>query len=237
MNRVLVMNTIRQRLLEPFPLAASLATVGACVGVSVAEKADMSPEILALFLPIAAIALTSGIIGRDVQNGSIHLLLARPITRSRFLASRIGGVLFTLALLGLVPWAISAGTALAFGAEVDLAFSSAKIFAAFLQAAWFSVLLSALSVVMPGHRDALVLVLLFLASGLLVETGARLHLEWLRSLALWIGRQAFGQVSLTGWDLGFWPWKSLLRYASNLVVTLAFGFWAFNRRELGYGRD
>lgn len=237
MSRVLLLETVRQKLLQPFTLAVSLATVAICVGVTVAEKADTSPEILPVFLPMAAIVFASGIVGKDIQNGSMQLLLARPITRSRLLASRLAGVLAALLLLCLIPWALSMLAALALGGDVDIAAGSVQILRAFLQAIWFAVLLAALSAIVPGHRDTLILVLLFLAAGLLVDAGIRLQLQWLASAGQWLGQQVFGTVPFSSWDVGDWPWKAILRYGSNLAVALAFGFWAFNQREVGYGRE
>ncbi len=230
-------HTVRQRLLRPLPLALCLGTVVASVVASLWTTEEVSGPMGAAFLPLLAVVLAAGLIGRDVENGSMHLLLARPLTRSQLLAGRVFGVLVVLLATGLAGWALSAGGAWLRGGDVDWATSSATMAEHFLRASWWVALLVAGSVALSGYRDVALFFGAFLVAELLSAIGENTGLRWFLRAGLWLFRELTFAPHLESWSLGNSAARQLLHYASNVTLALAFAFWYFNRREMGYGRE
>lgn len=237
MNRALVLHTFRQRLFRPVPFALALCTFFSCLIASVFEKDDLSPDLLPFLATILVWALAAGVIGREVENGSLHLLLARPVSRSSYLVSRLMGTWLAFVLVVLGTWVCTQAIVALIGGSHDVETSSVQVFRPLLSGTWFIVLILALSTVASGYADVGLLLLLLVFPKLLFGLGELLDLKWLQEAGFFLAKQVYNQVQIFAWSLADWDWRALLRYTSNLTLVLAAAFWYFNRREIGYGHD
>lgn len=237
MNWPLVSHTFRQRLFLPVPLVLALCTFISCLGASIFEKNDLTQEVLPIFVPLLAWALAAGLVGREVDNGSVHLVLARPVSRSSYLLSRLAGTWLAFFSVLLASWLAALAVVALVGGSPEVGTSAAQLLRLVLAGAWWIAVLLALSTLTPGYSDVGVLLLIAIFPWALVELGKLLELRWLREIAFFFAKQVVNGVRIPDWSLSDWDWRALLRYASNVTLVLAAAFWYFNRRELGYGRD
>lgn len=232
-----VWHTVREKLWAPLPALLCLGVVLGSAIPSTVEGSDFSGDVLSGMLPFVAVVLAAGLIGRDVDNGSLHLLLSRPITRSQLLLARVLGVWLVVLATALAGWVLSAGGAFIRGGDVDWATSSAMLTQSVLRGTWWITLLVLFSVLVPGYRDLGLFFGLFVVSELLTAAGENMGASWLLKAGQWLIRQLVSAPNLKSWDMDTSVFAQLLHYASNLTLALAFAFWHFNRREIGYGRD
>ena len=116
---------------------------------------------------------------------------------------------------------------------------AAGLVAGLLSLAWFLVLLAAGGVLSSSHRsgDAAFLLLVLILPILLSILGEALDASWLSELARWILENGVNGVQLEDWPPSTWPWRQILRWASNTALLASFSFWYLNKRELGCGRE
>ncbi|BCW94049.1 MAG: hypothetical protein KatS3mg007_1943 [Thermoanaerobaculum sp.] len=237
MNWPLVLHTFRQRLFRRVPIALAISTFLLCLLPSILEKDDFTREVLSSFAPILAWALAAGVVGREMENGSLHLLLARPITRSCYLFSRLSGTWLAFFLVVFASWFATIGAVALMGGSLEVATSSARLFSLLLLGTWWIVLILALSTTAPGYSDLGLLLLLIIFPMLPAGLGKLLELGWLQEAGFFLAKQVLNEVRIFDWAFSDSDWRALLRYASNVTLVLGAAFWYFNRRELGYGRD
>jgi ABC-2 type transport system permease protein len=182
-----------------------------------------------LLVAVFAIAFGTRAVAGDEEAGTLDLLLAHPVGRTRLALQRFAALAAALALVGLVLWL--AMLAVAGPAELD-GVSAAELAAATIQLALFGACLGGLAFAVGAAtgRKALALgasagvaVLTYLANGVFPQVQG---LEWTRDVSPW------------HWYLGGEPLKnglqardSLLLLAATLVLVAA-GTWLFNRRDV-----
>lgn len=237
MNWPLVLHTFRQRLFRPVPLFVALGTFVLPLVTSIFEKDDLTPEQLPFFVPILSWALAAGVVGREMENGSLHLLLARPLSRSCYLFSRLSGTWLAFFLVVFASWFATIGAVALVGGSPEVTTSSAQLFSLLLLGTWWIVLILALSTTAPGYSDLGLLLLLIIFPMLSAGLGKLLELGWLQEAGFFLAKQVLNEVKIFDWAFSDSDWRALLRYASNVTLVLGAAFWYFNRRELGYGRD
>ncbi len=183
-------------------------------------------------------ALSFGLVSQDLFHGSIHLLLARPLTRSQYLAGRllggfaVGFLTLALTYVLVVFWAWLAGVALPWTEAGE------GLFFGTLSLIWTLVLFSAGGVFSAAQRRTDVLVFFLLLIPLWMRAIlSPLSAPMLKELTEWWLRNAINVVVPPAEFFQEFPVRQLFRWASNVTLVLALSFWYFNRRELRYGKD
>jgi hypothetical protein len=224
--REIWLSTLRTRGLRPVPLVAALAVFALSIVFAWADRGIAAlPVLCALYAMLAA----SGIVGQDVVEGTVQLVLARPLTRGQYLLGRLLGVL-TLAVL-FVATSLAAGVAVARPNAASVVSVGA---AALTGAVWTVALIFFFSTLLPGRADTIAAFALFLAAGTLRSVRAGIKSDWAAGLieALWdnvccvvtTGGAALTPAALT----------DLVRWASNVLVVVLAAVLVFNRRQFGY---
>lgn len=222
----LMRSTILARGTRPVPLAfgGALAALG-CI-MAIFDHGRSIPYLCWFY----AIAVSTGLIGVDVENGSVQLLLSRPLTRNRYLAGRLLGAgalgLGFSALVLFAGWAIARS---ALEAWVTVAAETLTV------VIWTQALLFFFSTLLPGHADFL--------GGFGVLIGGfslRVTAEWWENerataVVLWLWDNVTSGVWLGGLHPGPAFWTDLTRWASNVLLALVLGVLIFNRKEFSYG--
>ncbi len=231
--REIFRSTILARVLRPLPLGFGLGWLVFAVivgGLGSRHSAPWKP-IVGMYVLVTFM----GLVSLDVENGGLHLILTRRITRNAYLAGRL------LAAL-CVGWVFSTLlVAMASGASLMWAHPSRKptademlalLVATLADTTWQIVVLFFFSTFLPGRIDAfaywLTLLALFLTSGL----GAALDSVWLVNLADWMQRQL--DNPLDSWVFGSRFWIDLLRFGSNVTLVVLAGALIFHRRQFSY---
>ena len=224
--RDLWLSTLRTRGLRPLPLAAGLGLFGIGIVLALADQRIGSlPLTACLFALLAA----NGLVGEDVRDGTVQLVLARPLTRTQYLGARLLGaltltVLFVGALLA-ASWLVARPSG-----EAVLSVGVAALAAA----VWTVVLIFFFSTFLPGRADTLGAIVLFLLAFLLRT--ARPHVQ--SELGVRTIDAVWDNVICIPVVLGgmFTPaaLTDLLLWASNVLVTILAAVLLFNRRQFGY---
>jgi ABC-2 type transport system permease protein len=185
--------------------------------------------LIPLLVTVLAIAWGTRAVAGDEEAGTLDLLLAHPVGRTRLALQRFAALGAALAVVGVVLWL--AMLAIAGPAELE-GITAAEFAAATTQLALFGACFGALAFAVGAAtgRKALALgasagvaVLAYLANGVFPQVEG---LQWTRDLSPW------------HWYLGGEPLKNglqagdaLLLLAVTAVLVVA-GTWRFNRRDV-----
>jgi ABC-2 type transport system permease protein len=185
--------------------------------------------LIPLLVAVFAIAYGTRAVAGDEEAGTLDLLLAHPVGRTRLALQRFAALVAALVLVGVVLWL--AMLAIAGPAKLE-GVTAAEFGAATTQLALFGACLGALAFAVgaaTGRRalalgiSAGVAVLAYLANGVFPQVAG---LEWTRDVSPW------------HWYLGGEPLKNGLQAGDSLLllaVTLALvaaGTLVFNRRDV-----
>jgi ABC-type transport system involved in multi-copper enzyme maturation permease subunit len=227
----------REKARQPMVVAVGLAVLA--LAVVWAVYVDNPSDVLLMGGALLGFALGLGLVGLDFLHGSLQLLLARPITRNGYLAGKLLGAFFAGAGALLATGGVVAVVLVFKGRVGELGNAAAGLVAGLLSLAWFLVLFAAGGVLSSSHRsgDAFFFFLVVILPMVLKDLGKALDASWLSELAQWIIKNGFNPVQLEDWPPSTWPWRQILRWASNTALLASFSFWYFNKRELGYGRE
>jgi beta-exotoxin I transport system permease protein len=185
--------------------------------------------LIPLLVAVFAIAYGTRAVAGDEEAGTLDLLLAHPVGRTRLALERFAALAAALALAGVVLWL--AMLAIAGPAQLE-GVTAAEFAAATTQLVLFGACLGALAFAIgaaTGRKtlalgaSAGVAVLAYLANGVFPQLQG---LEWTREVSPW------------HWYLGGEPLKNGLQTGDALLllavtlVLVAAGVWRFNRRDV-----
>jgi ABC-2 type transport system permease protein len=182
-----------------------------------------------LLVAVLAIALGTRAVAGEEEAGTLELVLAHPVGRTRLALQRFAALAAALTLVGVVLWL--AMLAVAGPAELE-GVTAAELAAASTQLVLFGACLGALAFAVGAAtgRKALTLgasagvaVLAYLANGVLPQVQG---LAWTRELSPW--HWYLGGEPLTN---GLQAGDALLLLAVTLVLVAA-GSWRFTRRDV-----
>jgi ABC-2 type transport system permease protein len=185
--------------------------------------------LIPLLVAVLAIAHGTRAVAGDEQAGTLELLLAHPVSRTRVALQRFAALAAALLLVGAVLWLgmlAIAGPAQLEGitaAELGATTVQLALLGACLGAVAFAVGAATGSTALALGVSAGVAVLTYLASGVFPQIEG---LAWTRDLSPW------------HWYLGGEPLTNGLQAGASLlllgvtVVLVAAGTWRFNRRDV-----
>ncbi len=183
--------------------------------------------LMPLILGVFAVVIGSGLIASDEENGTLDLILAQPISRTKLFIGRwlaflgaLVGILF-IAWLGLV---IAIGLS---SIDLNLLQVALPFLSLFGISIWFGSFALTLSLIVPSRRAAASLSGLVLVASYFITTLARVSTD-LASLARFSPLNYYqGGDALNGLNVG---WFAGLLIAS--IVFTAIALWRFQRRDI-----
>jgi len=224
--REIFRSTILARVWRPLPLGFTLGWL--IVGGLLGGRFRTFDPVIAMYVLVTFM----GLVSLDVENGGLHLILARRITRNQYLAGRLSAALSIGFVFCLLWVAVAWGTAVTWAHSGRL-LTSEDLIALLVQslgeAGWQIAILFFFSTFLPGRIDAFAYWLLLVANELLNGLGMALDKAWLMTLTEWIADQL--QNPLGSWALGAAVWTDLLRFSSNLTLVILAGVLIFHRRQ------
>lgn len=183
---------------------------------------------LPLLLGILSISLGSSLIAKEEKEGTIELLLSRPISRSKLLAGKaLAGVTITF-IATLVATLTTAGLAKA----VDLKVGAKQIFlaslATFILSLAFGAVAFLLSATGRARAASLGIATLFALSGYIIASlqGAA---DWLKWPAKVFPFDYYRPAEILS---GTYNWSRMLFVVGVIVVSCVLSFAIFRRRDI-----
>jgi hypothetical protein len=224
--REVLLATIRARGVRATALTYTLVLLALGVVVLVLGR---NSRALPLVCCLYAVMVANGLIGEDVRDGSVGLLLARPLTRSRYLAGRLLGACLLTAAFCVLLLAVCAA-ALRPAPDAFVMVTGAALAAGL----WTVCVIFFFSTFLPGRADALCALALWLSAGSLNMARGEIERPWLKHAVEWLWDNVTSTVVVMGLPLGPASVTDLLRWASNVTLLLLAGFLVFNHRQFGY---
>jgi ABC-type transport system involved in multi-copper enzyme maturation permease subunit len=184
---------------------------------------------------LLALILGGGMIGQDVSAGTLPLLLARPVSRTRYVVARWLGVILGAWLIVALQGLCAASIMLARGAAVPWRDGALFLANGAFEVIGMASLLAVLSALMNGLGDLGLLLLLFMsrqALGMVAQVRS--------SAPLLRAAEELGRLIGPKLELGpfFGPapvsWFEVVSYFSTVTLCLALAILIVNRRELSY---
>lgn len=226
--REIFRSTILARVWRPLPLGFTLGWL--VFAGAMPLRGYLDPAIA-----VYVLVIFMGLVSLDAENGGLHLILARRITRNQYLAGRLLAALSLGLAFCLLRVAMTWGIALMWAPAERLPTGEdmAALFIRSLgETSWQIAVLFFFSTFLPGRIDAFAYWLLLVANELLNGLGIALDKVWVVTLTEWIADQL--QNPLNSWAFGAAFWTDLLRFSSNLTLVVLAGLLIFHRRQFSY---
>src|SRR6266487_2621281 len=233
MNATLFAALLHQRARSPARVALALATfLMPLLPLAFVSNVGLAPLRSSVWF---AYLMATGLIGQEYSSGTLHLVLARPVTRASFALSRWLAAALGACCLAVVQLAIGVALLSTHGGAPES--RAVALFAAQQVLAIFgttSVLLL-FSSLLPGVGDFFAVWALGIVGGAVTAAGKLQEKPWLARAGEEL--QRFGSPTL---DLNplFWTgpvsWFEITSYLSTVTLCLALAIVILNRREISY---
>jgi len=229
-------NEIARRLLRQ-----KLDSAGTAVALALLALMTALPPMLAAGPSrwIALLLIAGGLVSKDASNGSLQMILARPISRVEYLLGRLAGALGAYAAFLLFATVVGLALGRAFGARPpDPKGLATELAAALLDGALVVATLLFLSTFLPAYGD----VVAYFATGVALSTTLGLAQSSGRARLASAARLVQGNIfPSVPWDAladaRRLPLEAVGRWALALVSYLVLAAVVFSRREFAYGHD
>ncbi|MBS1953557.1 MAG: ABC transporter permease subunit [Cyanobacteria bacterium SZAS-4] len=197
---------------------------------------NISAETASHMVPAFVMVIGAGIVGQDITDGVLPLILSRPIKRYQYLISKWMAVA-TLALsMGLADTSFHLLLSYGFAAQALQNFQLLWIPQTFISAAGCTAVMMLLSCLLPGAADVGILLLTFAVYFVMMMLQHGAHVPGMEDIGTQLLSIAFPSFDLTEITAP----RSLLsidvgRYVAVVFVSLLGSVIVLNQKELSYG--
>ncbi len=184
---------------------------------------------LPLLLIILGVGLGSSLIGREEGDGTIQLLLSRPLARSRLLlAKALAGafILFSVTLIGSL---VILGLAKIVHIGIPLISIGAACFACFMLVLTFSAFAFLLASTGRGRGAALGVAAVYALGGYIIGSLAN-TVHWLQKPSLIFPYHYYQSANILR---GTFRWSSIVFFGIFIAIYMMLSWLSFRRRDLG----
>lgn len=184
---------------------------------------------LPLLLIILGIGLGSSLIGREESDGTIELLLARPVSRSKLLNSKVlaGGLI--ILIVTIIGSAATILMAEAVNIGIPVGYITAACFACFMLVLTFSSLAFLLAATGRGRGAALGIAVVYALGGYIIGSLAN-SVHWLKVPSLIFPYHYYRTADILN---GTFDWSSIIFFAVFTIVCIVLAWLSFRRRDIG----
>jgi ABC-2 family transporter protein len=220
------------------PLAVVVAVLALLVAVfAAAFSSPGAVDGLAVLPWIFALYAGIGLVGRDVRDGSVQLILTRPLTRNQYLAGRLLGVAALGLALGAAVFAAAFLVSLGRGQHPAAAIYLTSWLNFGFGVTWMWTVIFFFSVFIAGSLDFLGYFAMVFAGAILAPLASLFRDPHVFAAARWLSINLDNGFHLESLSAAAIDWAGLLRWASNVVLVMFAGTVIFNMREFSYGSD
>lgn len=184
---------------------------------------------LPLLLIILGVGLGSSLIGREEADGTIELLLARPISRSRLLLAKAFAGAFILFLVTSIGSLVIIGLAKAVNIGIPLGNIAAACFACFMLVLAFSSVAFLLASTGRGRAAALGISVVYALTGYIIGSLAT-TVHWLQKPSMIFPYHYYQSANILR---GSFNWSSIVIFGTFILACVLLSWLSFRHRDLG----
>lgn len=193
----------------------------------------LNSQLLYLMLPllliILGVGLGSSLIGREEANGTIHMLLARRITRTRLLVAKALAGACILLIAGLAGTIATITMAKVVNVDVPPVNIMAACFSCYLLVLTFSAAAFLLAATGRGRVAALGITIVYALGGYILSSLAG-SVHWLRSVSIIFPYHYYDSADILG---GTFHWSSIAFFVTFTGSCGILAWLSFRKRDLG----
>jgi ABC-2 type transport system permease protein len=182
-----------------------------------------------LLLIILGVGLGGSLIGREEADGTIRMLLARHITRSRLLTAKALAGVFILFVATVVATIGIIVMATLVKVGVPLVYILAACFSCYLLVLTFSALAFLLSATGRGRTAALGITVVYALGGYIISSLAS-SVHWLQEPSVIFPYHYYNSADILR---GTFSWSSILFFAIFTFTCMFLSWLSFRQRDLG----
>jgi ABC-2 type transport system permease protein len=185
--------------------------------------------ILPLLFTMLAITLSSHLLAREEQNGTLELLLARPVSRAKLYVAKLVAGLVVLLGVGAITLAVTAICIKTSHYDISLG----RVVLANVMTLIMSLLFGAVAWMVVGigrfGRRASVAIAVFVALGSYLVTSLEGFAHWLHWPAKLLPYHYYQPADILN---GRYNWGNAIGMLIAAVILLVIGYYGFRRRDL-----
>jgi ABC-2 type transport system permease protein len=185
--------------------------------------------ILPLLFTVLAINLGNHLLAREEQNGTLELLLARPISRNRLLLAKLIAGFIVLVGIGLISLLVTIICIQAINYDVSLWRVTQATGLTLLMSLLFGAVAWALVGIGRFGRRTSTMIASFVALGSYLFTSLEGFAHWLRWPAKFLPYHYYNPTAVLN---GAYNWWNAVGFAIATVIILAIAFIGFRGRDL-----
>lgn len=183
---------------------------------------------LPLLLAILGIGLGSSLIGREESEGTIELLLARPVSRTKLLLAKALGGGLDLLFVTVVGSAVTILMCEIVNIGIPLGNIVAACFACFMLVLTFSSLAFLLAATGRGRAAALGIAVVYAMGGYIIASLAT-TVHWLKTPSLIFPYHYYRSADILN---GTFDWSSIAFFAAFSAACIILAWISFRRRDI-----
>ncbi|HVV67075.1 MAG TPA: DUF2705 family protein [Candidatus Saccharimonadales bacterium] len=183
---------------------------------------------LPLLLAILGIGLGSSLLGREESEGTIELLLARPISRTKLLVMKAFAGCLVILIVTVIGSAATILMAQAVHLGIPLGNIAEACFACFMLVLTFSSLAFLLAATGEGRAAALGVTVVYAMGGYIIGSLAT-TVHWLKTPSMIFPYHYYRSADILR---GTFDWSSIIFFAAFTFVCIVLAWFSFRRRDI-----
>ena len=185
---------------------------------------------LPMLLTILTIGLGSSIVAKEEREGTVELLLARPVSRNKLLISKSLAAIVILILVSTLAFITTAITVKLVDLIVPLRYIAAATFSSVILAMCFGAIAFVITILSKTSKTASIGIATFIAFGGYIISSLSTTVDWLKTPSKFFPAYYYKPESILHGNI---EWQYLLFPISIIVVSAIVSWWSFNRRDIG----
>ncbi|HVX47896.1 MAG TPA: DUF2705 family protein [Candidatus Saccharimonadales bacterium] len=183
---------------------------------------------LPLLLAILGIGLGSSLIGREESEGTIELLLARPVSRTKLLIAKVLAGGLNILIVTAIGSAVTILMAEAVNIGIPAGNIAAACFACFMLVLTFSSLAFLLAATGRGRSAAIGISVVYALGGYIIGSLAS-TVHWLKGPSLIFPYHYYRSADILR---GTFDWTSIIFFAAFTLGCIVVAWFSFRRRDV-----
>lgn len=185
---------------------------------------------LPMLLTILTIGLGSSIVAKEEREGTIELLLARPVSRNKLLLSKSIASIVILIIVSTMAFLSIAITIKIVDLTVPIRYISIATLSAVILALCFGSIAFMLTMLSKGSKAASIGIATFIAFGGYIIASLSTTVDWLKTPSKVFPAYYYKPEDILRGNI---DWRYLLFPLVIIIISAIVSWWSFNNRDIG----